>query len=262
MIKFFRRIRQNLLTENKFSPLERRSRAGKYLLYALGEIILVVIGILIALQINNWNQTNSDKRIANDYRTTLLTELVSDLDYYEQLIANNEKQKTYIDEILIALNSEKVPSHEEEDLMLKLSESTDPPDFFPKTATYQDLVSSGKMFLIKPLDLRQKVITHYNLMEQKSLHINREIGYSWNHLIPFLNDNGFYEWRNYPRISLDTSIIAKTKNFSMLHLDKLSRDFKATENNLYFAKLMLTVRNGNLDELIQSTENLIIEINN
>ncbi|WP_191860700.1 DUF6090 family protein [Hanstruepera ponticola] len=47
MIKFFRKIRQHLLAENKFS---------KYLLYALGEIILVVIGILIALQINNWNE--------------------------------------------------------------------------------------------------------------------------------------------------------------------------------------------------------------
>jgi len=43
MIKFFRKIRQKLLIENKFS---------KYILYAIGEIILVVIGILIALQIN------------------------------------------------------------------------------------------------------------------------------------------------------------------------------------------------------------------
>ena len=46
MIKFFRKIRQKLLSENKFS---------KYLLYAIVEIVLVVIGILIALQINNWN---------------------------------------------------------------------------------------------------------------------------------------------------------------------------------------------------------------
>jgi tetratricopeptide (TPR) repeat protein len=49
MIKFFRRIRQQLLTENKFS---------KYLIYAIGEIFLVVVGILIALQINNWNENN------------------------------------------------------------------------------------------------------------------------------------------------------------------------------------------------------------
>jgi hypothetical protein len=49
MIKFFIKIRQTLLTENKFS---------KYLLNAIGEIILVVIGILIALQINNANENN------------------------------------------------------------------------------------------------------------------------------------------------------------------------------------------------------------
>ena len=47
MIKFFRKIRQKTLTEHKF---------GKYLTYAIGEIILVVLGILIALAINNWNE--------------------------------------------------------------------------------------------------------------------------------------------------------------------------------------------------------------
>ena len=52
MIEFFRKIRQKLLSENKFS---------KYLIYAIGEIILVVIGILIALQINNWNENNKQK---------------------------------------------------------------------------------------------------------------------------------------------------------------------------------------------------------
>jgi len=51
MIKFFRKIRQKMLTENKFN---------KYLIYAVGEIILVVIGILIALQINNWNEKHKE----------------------------------------------------------------------------------------------------------------------------------------------------------------------------------------------------------
>ena len=52
MIKFFRKIRQQLLAENKFT---------KYFLYAIGEIALVVIGILIALQINNWNENNKSR---------------------------------------------------------------------------------------------------------------------------------------------------------------------------------------------------------
>ena len=52
MIKFFRKIRQNLLSEGK---------TGKYFKYAIGEIVLVVIGILIALQINNWNESRKMK---------------------------------------------------------------------------------------------------------------------------------------------------------------------------------------------------------
>jgi len=70
MIKFFRKIRQKLLSENKFS---------KYLLYAIGEIILVVIGILIALQINNWNEKQKDfakeqsilKQLNGEYQSNL-----------------------------------------------------------------------------------------------------------------------------------------------------------------------------------------------
>lgn len=62
MIKFFRHIRKKFLSENKFS---------KYLLYAIGEIILVVIGILIALQINNWN----DNRIRQNKEVDFLTQI-------------------------------------------------------------------------------------------------------------------------------------------------------------------------------------------
>ena len=51
MLRFFRQIRHRLLTENRFS---------KYLLYAVGEILLVVIGILIALQVDNWNKNKED----------------------------------------------------------------------------------------------------------------------------------------------------------------------------------------------------------
>ena len=67
MIKFFRKIRQNLLSKGK---------TGKYFKYAIGEIILVVIGILIALQINNWNDENNLLR----KETSLLIEMKSNLE--------------------------------------------------------------------------------------------------------------------------------------------------------------------------------------
>lgn len=66
MIKFFRNIRKTLLTEGK---------TANYFKYAIGEIFLVVIGILIALQINNWNQN----RINKNYELKMLRELVEDL---------------------------------------------------------------------------------------------------------------------------------------------------------------------------------------
>ena len=70
MIKFFRKIRQQLLTENKFS---------KYLIYAIGEIILVVIGILIALSINNWNEENKRTSLKSSYINSLKNDLETDI---------------------------------------------------------------------------------------------------------------------------------------------------------------------------------------
>lgn len=71
MIKFYRKIRQNLIMENKTS---------KYLKYAIGEIVLVVIGILMALQINNWNeQNNKEAKIVNtlkEIQNDILIDLV------------------------------------------------------------------------------------------------------------------------------------------------------------------------------------------
>lgn len=70
MIKFFRKIRQKLLSENKFT---------KYLFYALGEIVLVVIGILIALEINNWNQDKNEQNKIKEYAVSLIQDLEGDI---------------------------------------------------------------------------------------------------------------------------------------------------------------------------------------
>jgi len=80
MIKFFRRIRQQLLSENKFS---------KYLIYTIGEIILVVIGILIALQVNNWNQNRIDLKIEKQ----LLFELLKNLEVNEERLKESVSEE-------------------------------------------------------------------------------------------------------------------------------------------------------------------------
>ena len=81
MIKFFRKIRQNLLMQNKTS---------KYFKYAIGEIILVVIGILIALQINNWNENRKKETLKNEYRIALINDYTKDtIQVNARLLRNN-----------------------------------------------------------------------------------------------------------------------------------------------------------------------------
>ncbi|SDB19873.1 hypothetical protein SAMN03097699_0053 [Flavobacteriaceae bacterium MAR_2010_188] len=82
MIKLFRNIRKNLLAEGKIT---------KYLKYAIGEIILVVIGILIALSINNWNEYRKQKAKANSYLKSMLIDLNSDTENYTNFIEGFKK---------------------------------------------------------------------------------------------------------------------------------------------------------------------------
>jgi hypothetical protein len=79
MIKFFRHIRKSLLVENKNS---------KYFKYAIGEIVLVVIGILIALQINYWNEQRKENRKVNDVYSNLLLDIKADSVSYSLNLKN------------------------------------------------------------------------------------------------------------------------------------------------------------------------------
>tara|TARA_R110001632_G_scaffold43376_1_gene109875 strand:+ start:36096 stop:36818 length:723 start_codon:yes stop_codon:yes gene_type:complete len=98
MIKFFRKIRQNLLMENKTS---------KYFKYAIGEIILVVIGILIALQINNWNEDRKQHQQAIQYLKEFKKDLQSDTLQFNYMIRLLEVNVKAEDRILRRTKSSK-----------------------------------------------------------------------------------------------------------------------------------------------------------
>lgn len=72
-----------MLSENKFS---------KYLIYAIGEIILVVIGILLALQINNWNENRKENAKIDTYLESMLVDLNNDATYFERMVLNFDKE--------------------------------------------------------------------------------------------------------------------------------------------------------------------------
>ncbi|MCJ7467189.1 MAG: DUF6090 family protein [Maribacter sp.] len=91
MIKFFKNIRKKLLDQG---------RTGNYFKYAIGEIVLVVIGILIALQINNWNDEQKAKRIEENFFENVLVDLKKDQEKLNYYIKFHIKRIEYLDTLL------------------------------------------------------------------------------------------------------------------------------------------------------------------
>jgi len=114
MIKFFRKIRYNLMSENKTgSSAETSVKAGKYLKYAIGEILLVVLGILIALQINNWNQERINKARSIGYMKSLVEDIKSDIVQYNINIESyttdiNNNKRLFINDDYKMLNADSI----------------------------------------------------------------------------------------------------------------------------------------------------------
>ena len=148
MIKFFRKIRHNLLNQNKLS---------KYLMYAIGEIVLVVIGILIALSINNWNQERVSNDKAYSYLNQINKDLSLDLRYYKYMIRESSNQILIYDELAILKT-------ENDSLLVKfgniITRNYDPRDFGP---SYRSFVNSGDIDLIDDKELLDLFQNYYSI---------------------------------------------------------------------------------------------------
>ena len=158
MIKFFRKIRQNFLSEGK---------TGKYLKYAIGEIVLVVIGILIALQINNWNEDRKSESKKQGYYVQLLDDLNNDIVSAQNTIKEfSNHQKEYNDYLSLYDNERLTPVKAYEQIS-KFSLISTPPIF--NTNTIEALQNSGDIGLIPPF-IRNKLM---NLRRLQNLTIQR-----------------------------------------------------------------------------------------
>ena len=153
MIKFFRKIRQNSLIENK---------TGKYFKYAIGEIFLVVIGILIALQINNWNEGRKNDELVKVYCQQLKDDLVTDLEILDFTIDRLDA----VDEMgLYLLNFLNNRLEIVDTLKLKnsLLLSSTAFAFSPNQLAYDDLIQSGSINLLKDKDLKKLLGEYYTV---------------------------------------------------------------------------------------------------
>ena len=137
MIKFFRKIRQSLLTDSKF---------GKYLLYAIGEIILVVIGILIALQINNANEARKLRSQEIHYLENLKTDLNLNIAELDEYIAVRNSRIESANKVLEHFEGK--PLTDLNDFAFHTTNIYIWQKFTQQDNTFQELVNSGNLALI------------------------------------------------------------------------------------------------------------------
>jgi hypothetical protein len=201
MIKFFRKIRQNLLSEGK---------TGKYFKYAVGEIILVVIGILIALQINNWNEDRKNRTIEKETLSSLKSDLQSALEQLETKI-NQNKGYRILDSILLdaIYYKKEIPVDSLENLTLKHIWS---PGFDPELGTLNEILSSGKMEIIKNVELKRHISTWNKYMDELTetddnlLYLDLEVKTPmYSEYLPYRNaifHRGLNTGYNYPKSNL------------------------------------------------------------
>ncbi len=147
MINFFRKIRQQLLTENKFS---------KYLVYAIGEIVLVVIGILIALSINNWNINRISDHQMIAYLENLKKDLKMDTLNFSKAIKNYQYSVDIRNKLMPLSNYDTTPT----DSILRLII----PYYSierPKTIGFNKITNSGITQISKNDSLSEKIYNYY-----------------------------------------------------------------------------------------------------
>jgi hypothetical protein len=139
MTRFFSKIRYKLAAENK---------VVRYMRYAIGEILLVVIGILIALQVNNWN----DKRKKENERKMLIESLISDFKTTRERIASSDaifEQSIQRTSRFLSLSYTDNTEVSVDSLQYYLAGAFNMPTFEPMLTTYNQAVSTGQIALIK-----------------------------------------------------------------------------------------------------------------
>jgi len=161
MIKLFRHIRRSLINQNQM---------GKYFKYAIGEILLVVIGILIALQINNWNQNRIESKLEQGYYCRILEDFKLTQNLIDTSKQDVRKQIDYGKQIIIDLHKNTKSKEEILNNWLKFIRLE---KFVPNNTSYQDAVSSGNLNLFKDEEIKKSLAIYDANLENILTQINQ-----------------------------------------------------------------------------------------
>ncbi|MCB0462680.1 MAG: DUF6090 family protein [Flavobacteriaceae bacterium] len=209
MIKFFRKIRYNLMEQNK---------TGKYLKYAIGEIILVVIGILIALQINNWNEARKSKVFETEILTQVQANLIKDKLTLQNIASNFQKAIESSNKIL----ESKWSDQDKDSLKYWLADIIQFDRFQPLTNAYEVLKSKG-IDQIQNKQLRFLLGTYYDDEAKNTMESIKDIEETFKvEWIPILRND--FDDAKFKTYAIPKDITLFTQESNAKNIIKINRD--------------------------------------
>jgi len=237
MIKFFRKIRQRMVTENKFS---------KYLLYAIGEIILVVIGILIALQVNNLNEERKLTLQLDKINQNLIQEFEANQNALNRAMRGLDWTKRGGLEILSLIGkSDKELMNTNIDSIIETSLFW--PTWKPTNFVLNELKSTGKLALLENSKIKD-LLFEYERQSEYVNDWNRRMEKSSQDIIDYIKHNGSLRNVNHNRISIKNSDL----DFNNVSLFSDMRFENQIDEKVLFSQFLANV--------YEETDNLINEI--
>lgn len=231
-MKIFRNFRQQLAAENKVMA---------YLRYAIGEILLVVIGILIALQINNWNELRKQSNAETEFMVGVKKDLTQDKNYIEFILM---KTKPKIEAFDLLKNKGYLKTHNENnnsvDSLFQIYFSTEGArTFYPVSGSFQSALSGDVINNYKNKEITGSIIKLYNSTYSRLMDNAEMLNDRWD----YLRQKYIHEYR--------------TGNFHITDNAK----FTEIIDDLYYHYLMLQWYRGVLKDTLIEIDELVKRIN-
>ena len=208
-----------------------KNKTGKYFKYAIGEIILVVIGILIALSINNWNENRKNRISESEYYCKLLADFELDRQNIAELYKESEHKIETSKRLLLELNNK---NKDKIFFVNNYLQALRTNAFVPSKVAMTDLVSSGRLNLLTNDSLKNDLVRYYGELDKLlyQLEINRSKSLERAFLYDDINQFG-HQYFDYVAKSLGNEILA-TLPINNWHLDGESKYYKQFQGDLVF----------------------------
>lgn len=235
MIKFFRHIRKQLLGEGK---------TGKYFKYAIGEILLVMIGILLALQVNNWNENKKSLERETIYLQGLKEDFIISQKALDRVIKKSDRVEETIAYLIdiIKQNPSKVKAENMDSLLLSSSGYT---IFMSSEGVINDIIGSGQLGLIKNVYIRKEIASwEANL---KMIRARETLGKEWVENYK----TQYYQYLDIANLEYEKKAFISNKTNEILDDVQLRNSLMDILDNSYVLNQLYLEKQKHIDTLIQ-----------